>query len=167
MLSFDSTITSITQHQEIRFVFKYKKRTTQQTETNKEKKRRETQQNAPPANPDPTRAAALPNHPAPSPRAVLLLLLDSHATDPGALLVATSAAAETADSQCKRTTPSGKFYSTFGRPIFKTILIAILTYQFAYYAWIRLEHNELKADMNATILNLEARIVQLEREQQP
>ncbi|KAI1486211.1 hypothetical protein F5X96DRAFT_673878 [Biscogniauxia mediterranea] len=43
----------------------------------------------------------------------------------------------------------GKFYATFGRPIFKTILIAILTYQFAYYAWIRLEQNEIKADMNA------------------
>ncbi|KAI1636430.1 hypothetical protein F4809DRAFT_609517 [Biscogniauxia mediterranea] len=69
--------------------------------------------------------------------------------------------------QQKQQSLNGKFYATFGRPIFKTILIAILTYQFAYYAWIRLEHHEIKADMNATILNLEARIVQLEREQQP
>ncbi|KAI5924317.1 hypothetical protein F4810DRAFT_709652 [Camillea tinctor] len=42
----------------------------------------------------------------------------------------------------------GKFYATFGRPIFKTILISIFTYQLAYYFWVRLENNEIKDEMN-------------------
>lgn len=40
------------------------------------------------------------------------------------------------------------FYKTFGRPIAKVVLTAIFTYQLVYYAWVRLEHNEVKADLN-------------------
>lgn len=40
------------------------------------------------------------------------------------------------------------FYKTFGRPIAKVVLAAIFTYQLVYYAWVRLEHNEVKVDLN-------------------
>lgn len=40
------------------------------------------------------------------------------------------------------------FYKTFGRPIAKVALGAIFTYQVVYYAWVRLEHNEVKVDLN-------------------
>jgi hypothetical protein len=38
------------------------------------------------------------------------------------------------------------FYKTFGRPIFKVILTALFTYQAVYLIWMKLEHDELKAD---------------------
>ncbi|KAI0885271.1 uncharacterized protein GGS22DRAFT_141491 [Annulohypoxylon maeteangense] len=58
--------------------------------------------------------------------------------------------------------PNSQFYKTFGRPIAKVFLLAILTYQFAYYGWVRLEHGEIKSEMRAAIADLEARIEQLE-----
>ncbi|KAJ2979902.1 hypothetical protein NUW58_g7086 [Xylaria curta] len=39
------------------------------------------------------------------------------------------------------------FYKTFGRPIAKVFLMAIFTYQLAYYFWVRLEHDEMRAEM--------------------
>ncbi|KAI0012865.1 hypothetical protein F4779DRAFT_567192 [Xylariaceae sp. FL0662B] len=57
----------------------------------------------------------------------------------------------------------GQFYRTFGRPIAKAFLIAIFTYQVAYYFWVRLEQKEIKSEMRATISELEARIEQLEK----
>ncbi|KAI8633080.1 hypothetical protein F5Y19DRAFT_471337 [Xylariaceae sp. FL1651] len=55
------------------------------------------------------------------------------------------------------------FYKTFGRPIAKVFLMAIFTYQLAYYLWARLEQGEMRAEMQATIADLEARIEQLEK----
>ncbi|CAJ2507845.1 Uu.00g090310.m01.CDS01 [Anthostomella pinea] len=55
------------------------------------------------------------------------------------------------------------FWKTFGRPIAKVFLGAIFTYQLAYYFWVRLEHDEVKSDMQATISDLEARIEELEK----
>ncbi|KAI1429432.1 hypothetical protein F5Y12DRAFT_709915 [Xylaria sp. FL1777] len=39
------------------------------------------------------------------------------------------------------------FYKTFGRPIAKVFLMAIFTYQLAYYFWVRLEQDEMRAEM--------------------
>ncbi|KAI0408193.1 hypothetical protein F4802DRAFT_550922 [Xylaria palmicola] len=55
------------------------------------------------------------------------------------------------------------FYKTFGRPIAKVFLMAIFTYQLAYFFWVRLEQDEIKAEMQATISDLEARIEKLEQ----
>ncbi|KAI1468449.1 uncharacterized protein F4812DRAFT_458883 [Daldinia caldariorum] len=43
--------------------------------------------------------------------------------------------------------PNAQFYKTFGRPMAKVFLLAVLTYQLAYYFWVRLENNEIKAEM--------------------
>ncbi|KAI1097243.1 hypothetical protein F4804DRAFT_183782 [Jackrogersella minutella] len=56
-----------------------------------------------------------------------------------------------------------EFWATFRRPIFKVLLLAVFTYQFAYYWWAWLEHREMRLDMLATIADLEARIEQLEK----
>ncbi|KAI1753431.1 hypothetical protein F4782DRAFT_496213 [Xylaria castorea] len=55
------------------------------------------------------------------------------------------------------------FYKTFSRPIAKVFLMAIFTYQLAYYFWVKLEQDEVRAEMQATISDLEARIEQLEQ----
>ncbi|KAI3334290.1 hypothetical protein F4824DRAFT_209846 [Ustulina deusta] len=55
------------------------------------------------------------------------------------------------------------FYKTFGRPIAKVFLMAIFTYQLVYYFWVRLEQDEIRAEMQATISDLEARIEALEQ----
>ncbi|RYC65516.1 hypothetical protein CHU98_g690 [Xylaria longipes] len=55
------------------------------------------------------------------------------------------------------------FYKTFGRPIVKVFLMAIFTYQLAYYFWVKLEQDEVRAEMQATISDLEARIEKLEQ----
>ncbi|KAI1188291.1 hypothetical protein F5B17DRAFT_429706 [Nemania serpens] len=39
------------------------------------------------------------------------------------------------------------FYKTFGRPIAKVFLLAIFTYQLAYYFWVRLEQDEMRAEV--------------------
>ncbi|KAI1452946.1 hypothetical protein F4805DRAFT_462298 [Annulohypoxylon moriforme] len=59
--------------------------------------------------------------------------------------------------------PNSQFYKTFGRPIAKVFLLAIFTYQLAYYFWVRLEYDEIKSDLRTTITDLEARIDQLEK----
>ncbi|KAF3064366.1 hypothetical protein GL218_02247 [Daldinia childiae] len=40
-----------------------------------------------------------------------------------------------------------QFYKTFGRPIAKVFLVAVFTYQVAYYFWVRLEQDETRAEM--------------------
>ena len=39
------------------------------------------------------------------------------------------------------------FYKTFGRPMAKVFLVAVFTYQLAYYWWVRLEQDEIKREM--------------------
>ncbi len=47
----------------------------------------------------------------------------------------------------KTNSPSQKdFYKTFTRPVAKCFLLAIFTYQLVYWAWVKLETNEIKAD---------------------
>ncbi len=39
-----------------------------------------------------------------------------------------------------------QFYRTFTRPIAKTLLIAVFTYQLAYWTWVKLETDEIRAE---------------------
>ncbi|KAK8041175.1 hypothetical protein PG994_014182 [Apiospora phragmitis] len=43
------------------------------------------------------------------------------------------------------------FNKTFSRPIFKVALMAIFTYQLAYYGWLRLEQNETREELNGKL----------------
>ncbi|KAI0897985.1 hypothetical protein F4806DRAFT_385689 [Annulohypoxylon nitens] len=66
-------------------------------------------------------------------------------------------------SQSQQPSPNSQFYKTFGRPIAKVFLLAIFSYQLAYYFWVRLETDERKSELRATITELEARIDRLEK----
>jgi len=39
-----------------------------------------------------------------------------------------------------------QFYRTFTRPIAKTLLIAVFIYQLAYWSWVKLETDEIRAE---------------------
>ncbi|KAI0397257.1 hypothetical protein F5Y17DRAFT_415894 [Xylariaceae sp. FL0594] len=39
------------------------------------------------------------------------------------------------------------FFKTFGRPIAKVFLMAIFTYQLAYFVWVKLEQGEKRAEI--------------------
>lgn len=39
-----------------------------------------------------------------------------------------------------------EFYKTFTRPVLKCLLVAMLTYQLAYFGWVKLEQDETKDD---------------------
>lgn len=40
----------------------------------------------------------------------------------------------------------GNFYKTFTRPVTKVLLMAVFTYQLAYWGWVKLEQDEIRAD---------------------
>ena len=44
----------------------------------------------------------------------------------------------------------GEFYKTFTRPVAKCLLLAMFTYQLAYYAWVKLETDEIKHEKDGT-----------------
>ncbi|KAK8067162.1 hypothetical protein PG997_013909 [Apiospora hydei] len=56
------------------------------------------------------------------------------------------------------------FNKTFSRPIFKVALMAIFTYQLAYYGWLRLEQNEKRGDLNKMMADLEKVVAELDPE---
>ncbi|KAI0379924.1 hypothetical protein F5Y04DRAFT_109638 [Hypomontagnella monticulosa] len=56
-----------------------------------------------------------------------------------------------------------QFFRTFGRPIAKALLLAIFTYQLVFFSWQKLEYDDRKSEVIATIADLEARIEQLEK----
>ncbi|KAK1760804.1 hypothetical protein QBC47DRAFT_456511 [Echria macrotheca] len=58
---------------------------------------------------------------------------------------------------------TGDFYKTFTRPVAKCALLAILTYQFVYWGWLKLEQDEIKADRQSDIAQLEAQVEALQR----
>ncbi|KAF4442384.1 hypothetical protein FACUT_2043 [Fusarium acutatum] len=58
----------------------------------------------------------------------------------------------------KPPSPVSQFYRTFTRPIAKTLLIAVFTYQLAYWTWVKLETDEIRAERDATIEKLETTI---------
>lgn len=42
--------------------------------------------------------------------------------------------------------PQTEFYKGFTRPIAKVLLVAVFTYQLAYWGWVKLEHDEIMAE---------------------
>ncbi|KAK3181058.1 hypothetical protein K4F52_007599 [Lecanicillium sp. MT-2017a] len=55
----------------------------------------------------------------------------------------------------KPVNPATQFYKTFTRPIAKVLLVAVFTYQVAYWGWLKLEADEVRADTDAVIEGLE------------
>lgn len=43
-----------------------------------------------------------------------------------------------------------RFYKTFTRPIAKTLVIAVFTYQFFYWGWVKLETDEHQQKTDGT-----------------
>lgn len=56
---------------------------------------------------------------------------------------------------------TGDFYKTFTRPVAKTLLIAMFTYQCLYWGWVKLEQDEIKEERTAEIAQLEAEVNRL------
>lgn len=48
------------------------------------------------------------------------------------------------------TLPQSNFYKTFGRPVFKVSLSAIFVYQLVYWAWVKLEQDEIREERRGT-----------------
>lgn len=47
------------------------------------------------------------------------------------------------------------FYKTFTRPVAKCLLLAMFTYQLAYFAWVKLETDEIRDDRQGMLLYFE------------
>ncbi|KAK3358959.1 hypothetical protein B0T25DRAFT_531599, partial [Lasiosphaeria hispida] len=58
-------------------------------------------------------------------------------------------------SERRPRSPTGTFYQTFSRPVAKCLLLALLTYQIAYWGWLKLDQDEQKADLSAQIAKME------------
>ncbi|GAB0138288.1 hypothetical protein EsDP_00006525 [Epichloe bromicola] len=56
-----------------------------------------------------------------------------------------------------------QFYKTFARPIAKTLVIAVFTYQFFYWGWVKLETDEHQQKTDAEIADLEAKVSVLDK----
>lgn len=59
--------------------------------------------------------------------------------------------------------PHRSFYRTFGRPIVKNFLIAILTYQVIYYSWMKLDSLDVKKTKTEELRALEGEVRALTR----
>ncbi|KAL1879078.1 hypothetical protein VTK73DRAFT_7404 [Phialemonium thermophilum] len=64
-----------------------------------------------------------------------------------------------------RPSPTSQFYKTFTRPVAKCLLLALFTYQVTYWAWLKLEQDEIKAEREAEIAKLEAQVQSLQAAQ--
>ncbi|PFH60522.1 hypothetical protein XA68_10836 [Ophiocordyceps unilateralis] len=53
---------------------------------------------------------------------------------------------------------TSRFYKTFSRPLAKTLLLAVFTYQLAYWTWAKLEAEEMHAEQQATIAELQTQV---------
>ncbi|KAK0751988.1 hypothetical protein B0T18DRAFT_81204 [Schizothecium vesticola] len=53
---------------------------------------------------------------------------------------------------------TGDFYKTFTRPVAKCLLFALFTYQLTYWAWLKLEQDEIKMERRAEIAQLENQV---------
>ncbi|KAF2876103.1 hypothetical protein BDV95DRAFT_590287 [Massariosphaeria phaeospora] len=52
----------------------------------------------------------------------------------------------------------GSFYKSFGSPVLKSFLGALFTYQVIYWAWLKLETLEAKAEKEAEIHSLKSEL---------
>ncbi|ATY66523.1 hypothetical protein A9K55_000927 [Cordyceps militaris] len=60
----------------------------------------------------------------------------------------------------KSNNPTASFYKTFSRPIAKVMILAVFTYQVAYWSWIKLEADEARAKVDAEIETLEKTVTE-------
>ncbi|KAH8804626.1 hypothetical protein F5884DRAFT_419530 [Xylogone sp. PMI_703] len=67
----------------------------------------------------------------------------------------------------KPVSPHIGFYKTFARPIAKVLLMATLTYQMAYWAWVKLEKDEIRAEREAEISALEHKLSEVMKTKKP
>ncbi|KAK4192974.1 hypothetical protein QBC35DRAFT_482264 [Podospora australis] len=67
-------------------------------------------------------------------------------------------------SQPAKKSQTGEFYKSWTRPVLKTATLAIFTYQLVYWAWCKMEVDEIKSDRNREITKLEAQVKLLERQ---
>ncbi|KAL7816990.1 hypothetical protein V8C44DRAFT_355993 [Trichoderma aethiopicum] len=58
---------------------------------------------------------------------------------------------------------AAQFYKTFTRPIGKVLVLAVFTYQVAYWTWVKLEADEHRAETDATIAELEKTVEEYQR----
>ncbi|TPX15181.1 uncharacterized protein E0L32_004739 [Thyridium curvatum] len=80
--------------------------------------------------------------------------------------LASSGPKQTASSSSSKPTSNyAAFYRTFTRPLAKTMLLAVFTYQLVYWAWVKLETDEIKAEKTAEIAGLEAQVKSLQENQ--
>ncbi|KAL2676705.1 hypothetical protein Neosp_010469 [[Neocosmospora] mangrovei] len=49
-------------------------------------------------------------------------------------------------SKASKPSVTSQFYRSFTRPIAKTLLLAVFTYQLVYWAWVKLETDEVRAE---------------------
>jgi hypothetical protein len=63
--------------------------------------------------------------------------------------------------------PQREFYKSFTRPVAKVLLLAVFTYQFAYWSWIKMEADEVRSERDATIASLEAKVAEYEKTVKP
>ncbi|KAH8909013.1 hypothetical protein BR93DRAFT_977104 [Coniochaeta sp. PMI_546] len=55
-----------------------------------------------------------------------------------------------------------EFYKTFTRPVAKCLLLAMFTYQLAYFAWVKLETDEIREERQAEVASLEEQVKNLQ-----
>ncbi|EPE09731.1 hypothetical protein F503_07507 [Ophiostoma piceae UAMH 11346] len=54
------------------------------------------------------------------------------------------------------------FFKTFGRPIAKVSLMAVFAYQLVFFAWMKLETDDIRSSRNAEIASLETQVKELQ-----
>ncbi|KAK5107954.1 hypothetical protein LTR62_000499 [Meristemomyces frigidus] len=60
--------------------------------------------------------------------------------------------------QSQQPNPHSNFYKVFGRPLAKTFLIAVATYQILYFSWSKLESMEIKDQKETAVRLLEGEL---------
>ncbi|ROW06058.1 hypothetical protein VMCG_04690 [Cytospora schulzeri] len=66
-----------------------------------------------------------------------------------------------ASSEPQQPSPLTEFYKDFTRPVAKVLLMAMFTYQLAYWGWVKLEQDEITAEREGEIAKLEAEVKRL------
>ncbi|TWU77553.1 hypothetical protein ED733_007569 [Metarhizium rileyi] len=63
----------------------------------------------------------------------------------------------------KQPGPTSHFYKTFTRPVAKVLVLAVFTYQFIYWGWVKLEADEHRQKTDAEIADLETKVRKLDQ----
>lgn len=54
------------------------------------------------------------------------------------------------DGQFANGAEQSQFYKTFTRPVAKVLLVAVFTYQVAYWSWVKLETDEVRSERDGS-----------------